>query len=95
MITVILVVLLPLLVYGQNGSISGDGSGMFDSSAISLLSPTSTTAVVIAPSTSATGNINPSPLVGTNDYITSEQSDLFVGMCHHNYINHIVVMVTK
>ena len=81
MITILLVV-WPLLVYSQNGS-SGDGSGMFDSSGVSLLSPTSTTAVVIAPSTSVTGNIIPSPLIGTNNYITSEQSDLFVGMCHY------------
>lgn len=83
----IVVVSWPLLVYGQNDSISGDGSGMFDPSGISLLSPTSTTNVIIAPSTSATGNIIPSPLIGVNDYITSEQSELFVGMCLI-YISH-------
>lgn len=82
MITIaILVVSWPLLAYGQNDSVSGDGSGMFDSSGISLLSPTSTTAAIIAPSTSAIGTIIPSPLIGVTDYITSEQSELFVGMC--------------
>jgi len=74
--SLLLVVLYPSLVTSQNGS----GSGMFNSSDISMLIPTSTTALVIAPSTSATGNINPSPLVGTRDYITSGQSSLFVGM---------------
>lgn len=76
-----MVILAPLLVIGQqNNSIaSGDGSGVFDS--ISILSPTSTTAVVIAPSTSAIGNINPTPLIGSiSNYITSEQSNQFVGM---------------
>ena len=81
MITVLVVLWRPLLVIGQNGSNSGDGSGMFDSSGISLLSPTSTTAIIIAPSTSAADNINPSPLIGTSYYITTEQSDLFVGTC--------------
>jgi len=78
--------LFPLLVIGQNGSISGDGSGVFDSS-ISLLIPTSTIGVIVAPSTSAAGNISPSPLIGTiSNYITSEQSDLFVGMSILNYV---------
>ena len=90
MITILVV--WPLLIYGQNDS-SGDGSGMFNSSGISLLSPTSTTDVIIAPSTSATGNIIPSPLIGVNDYITSEQSELFVGMSHT--YQPYVVMVTK
>ena len=78
-ITIISVGLSALLVTGQNDSISGDGSGMFDTS-VTLLSPTSTT-LIIAPSTSAAGIISPSPLIGTtSDYITSEQSALFVGM---------------
>lgn len=69
-----------LLVICQNDSISGDGSGMFNSS-ISLLNPTSTIGVIVASSTSAAGNINPSPLIGAiSDYINSEQSHLFVGM---------------
>lgn len=91
-ITVALVGLSALLVRGQNSSnISGDGSGMFDSS-VTLLSPTSTT-VIIAPSTSATGIINPSPLIGTTgNYITSQQSSLFVGMLF--YSTPVVVMVT-
>lgn len=79
-VTIALVGLSALLVSGQNDSVSGDGSGLFDSS-VSLLSPTSSTIIIIAPSTSATGFINPSPLIGTSsDYITSDQSDLFVGM---------------
>ena len=90
-ITVALVGLLALLVRGQNSNISGDGSGMFDSS-VTLLSPTSTT-VIIAPSTSATGIINPSPLIGTTgNYISSQQSSLFVGMLF--YSTPVVVMVT-
>ena len=75
-ISLLLAVLYPSLVIGQNGS----GSGMFDTSDISMLSPTSTTALIIAPSTSATRAINPSPLLGSRDYITSGQSSLFVGM---------------
>lgn len=69
------------LITGQNSS--GDGSGVFDSS--SLLNPTASTAVIIAPSTSATGNTDPipTPLAGNpRDYITSVQSDLFVGMSY-------------
>ena len=83
-ITIALVGLSALFVTGQNDSVSGDGSGLFESS-VSLISPTSSTLIIIPPSTSATGNIIPSPLIGNNDYITSELSDFFVGMSSYFY----------
>ena len=84
---VVIVGLAPLFVCQNNDSSSGDGSGVDDSS-MSLINPT--TAVVIEPSTSAIENINPTPLASISDYITSEQSQQFVGML----LNYTVVMVT-